>query len=108
MPTSWQPPNSLRHEPGTGLRQRLAVFIQPFQRQLTLRAAPFEYDRSSVRKEGDSVHLTLYVNGKKIASATDTQDAPAINAFVAYGFFAYTSKAESEFRYDDFVAEALH
>jgi hypothetical protein len=63
--------------------------------------------RGECRKEGDSVQLALYVNGKKVASATDTDDAPAINVFVAYGFYAFSSKPGSDFRYDDFVAEEL-
>ena len=63
--------------------------------------------RGECRKEGDAVKLALYVDGTKVAEATDTQDAPDINVFVAYGFFAFASKAETDFRYDDFVAEEL-
>jgi hypothetical protein len=63
--------------------------------------------RGECRKEGDSVQLALYVNGKRVAEATDTHDAPAIDAFGAYGLLAFTSKAGSDFRYDDFVAEEL-
>jgi hypothetical protein len=63
--------------------------------------------RGECRKTGTSVHLTLYVDGKKVAEAADTRDAANINAFVAYGFFAFASKAGTDFRYDDFVAEEV-
>jgi hypothetical protein len=63
--------------------------------------------RGECRKAGDSVELTLYVDGKKVAEATDTKDASAINAFGAYGFIAFASKPGTDFRYDDFVAEEL-
>jgi hypothetical protein len=63
--------------------------------------------RGECRKAGDSVHLSLFVDGQKVAEATDTQDAPNIDAFVAYGFLAVSTKPETEFRYDDFVAEEI-
>jgi hypothetical protein len=63
--------------------------------------------RGECRKTGDSVHLALYVDGKKVADATDTRDAPNINVFVAYGFMAFASKPGTDFRYDDFVAEEV-
>jgi hypothetical protein len=61
--------------------------------------------RGECRKEGDAVKLALYVDGTKVAEATDTEDAPDINFFVAYGFFAFASKPETDFRYDDFLAD---
>jgi hypothetical protein len=63
--------------------------------------------RGECRKTEDSVELALYVDGAKLAEATDTRDAPNINAFVAYGFMAFASKAEADVRYDDFVAEEV-
>jgi hypothetical protein len=61
--------------------------------------------RGECRKEGDAVKLALYVDGTKIGEATDTRDAPDINAFVAYGFYAFATKPEIDVRYDDFLAE---
>jgi hypothetical protein len=61
--------------------------------------------RGECRKTGASVYLALYVDGEKVADVTDTRDAAKINAFVAYGFFAFSSKAGTDFRYDDFLAE---
>lgn len=63
--------------------------------------------RGECRKTGESVHLSLYVDGTKVAETTDTRDAPKINVFVAYGFIAFASKPGTDFRYDDFVAEEL-
>jgi hypothetical protein len=63
--------------------------------------------RGECRKAGDSVHLSLYVDGTKVAEATDTKDAPEIDAFVAFGFIAFASKAGTDFRYDDFLAEEV-
>jgi hypothetical protein len=61
--------------------------------------------RGECRKEGEAVKLALYVDGTKVAEATDTQDAPDIDFFVAYGFFAFSSKPQIDVRYDDFLAE---
>jgi hypothetical protein len=61
--------------------------------------------RGECRKEGDVIHLGLYVDGTKVAEATDSQDAPAIDAFVAYGFVAAASQSGIDIRYDDFIAE---
>jgi hypothetical protein len=63
--------------------------------------------RGECRKTENSVELALYVDGVKVAAATDTHDAAAINAFVAYGFYAFTTTPEIDFRYDDFVVEEI-
>jgi hypothetical protein len=53
------------------------------------------------------VVLALFIDGVKVAEATDNVDASAINGFVAFGFFATASKPGTDFRYDDFVAQEI-
>ena len=63
--------------------------------------------RGECRKRKKDVQLDLYLDGARIATARDTYGAAKIDAFRAFGFLATASKAGTEVRYDDFLAEPL-
>jgi hypothetical protein len=63
--------------------------------------------RGECQKEGDRVRLALFVDGARVASAEDTRGASAIRGFGAYGLLVLASRAGTEIRFDDFLAEEL-
>ena len=60
--------------------------------------------RGECRATADGVDLTMYLDGKRVASASDSA---RFGPFEAFGFVTFSTLPDTDIRFDDFEAHAL-
>ena len=60
--------------------------------------------RAECEETGDGVELTMYLDGEEVARARDPE---GFGPFEAFGFVTFSSRTDTDIRFDNFHAEEL-